>query len=291
MPNSTVIIEVTSLKPEDCFVYSSHTKTEFANHLHCHPDCELTFIENAKGIKRIVGDSIERIGDLDLALITGTHLEHAWISGRNKNENISEITIHFHDDLFINLLPREHFRTIREMFEKAKHGLLFSVETAEKFKSRLIDLGKEKNGFHSFVKLMQLMYDLSLEKQVRILSNKIDYDINEKSDSRRVKKVMTYLQENYKSSIRLKDVASLAGMSEVAFCRFIKKRTSKTFVEYLNNIRLGKAVRMLMDTTHSVNEICFECGFNNLSNFNRIFKKSKGCTPKQFRLTYLNSKT
>ena len=90
--------------------------------------------------------------------------------------------------------------------------------------------------------------------------------------------------------MEVSDVAGLVGMCEVSFSRFFKKRTAKTFVEYLNDFRLGIATRMLINTTQSINEICEESGFNNLSNFNRIFKKKKGCTPKQFRENFSKTK-
>ncbi|MDR2563338.1 MAG: AraC family transcriptional regulator [Prevotellaceae bacterium] len=286
MANATVLREVTPLSSEDCFIYISRTKSEFTYPIHFHPDYELNFIENAKGVKRIVGDSIEEIEDFELVLITGANLEHAWINGNCKSTCIKEITIQFHEDLFMNVLRRNQFRTIREMFEKAKHGLVFPTDTAEKIKPLLLDLGEEQNGFRSFTKLMQLMYELSLETQARILSSSAFSHIDEEIDSRRVKKVLAYLQANYQQDISLADVAELVGMSRGAFCRFIKKRTAKTFVEYLNGVRLGMATRMLIDTTSTVSEICYECGFNNLSHFNRLFKKKKGCTPKEFRDNY-----
>ena len=134
MPNTAALREVTPLSSENCFIYISRTKTEFTYPIHFHPECELNFIENAKGVKRIVGDSIEEIENLELVLITGANLEHAWINGNCKSGCIQEITIQFHEDLFINILTRNQFRAIREMFEKAKHGLVFPIETAEKVK-------------------------------------------------------------------------------------------------------------------------------------------------------------
>jgi AraC-like DNA-binding protein len=250
----------------------------------------LNFIENAKGVKRIVGDSIEDIDELELVLITGHNLEHAWINGSCKSQEIREITIQFHEDLFMNVLSRNQFRSIREMFEKAKHGLAFPVGTARKMKPVIMNLGDEKNGFYSVMQLMQLMYELSLDTGSRVLSSSSFSNNEEETDSRRIKKVLEYFQENYKKPVRLVEVANLVNMSEVAFSRFIKKRTSRTFVEYLNGVRLGVATRMLIDTTSSVGEICYECGFNNLSNFNRIFKKRKGCTPKEFRENYSKKK-
>ncbi|MDR1369970.1 MAG: AraC family transcriptional regulator [Dysgonamonadaceae bacterium] len=290
MSSANILREVTPLAPENCFIYISRTKKEFTYPIHFHPECELNFIENAKGVKRIVGDSIEDIDELELVLITGHNLEHAWINGSCKSQEIREITIQFHEDLFMNVLSRNQFRSIREMFEKAKHGLAFPVGTARKMKPVIMNLGDEKNGFYSVMQLMQLMYELSLDTGSRVLSSSSFSNNEEETDSRRIKKVLEYFQENYKKPVRLVEVANLVNMSEVAFSRFIKKRTSRTFVEYLNGVRLGVATRMLIDTTSSVGEICYECGFNNLSNFNRIFKKRKGCTPKEFRENYSKKK-
>ena len=100
---------------------------------------------------------------------------------------------------------------------------------------------------------------------------------------------MDYLNKNFQKDVSLSEAAKLVAMSEVAFSRFFKLRTGKTFVDALCEIRLGHASRMLIETTQSVNEIAFKCGFNNMSNFNRIFKKKKACTPKEFRDTYTSS--
>ena len=102
--------------------------------------------------------------------------------------------------------------------------------------------------------------------------------------------IYNYMKENYEKEIKLKDISDLIGMTEVAFSRFLKKRTGRNFIDSLNDIRLGHAARLLIDTTYSISEICTNCGFNNLSNFNRIFKKKKGCTPREFRENYKESK-
>lgn len=286
MKSSIILREITPLNAEDCFMYISRVKKEFTYPIHVHPEYELNFIENAKGVKRIVGDSIEEIGDYELVLITGKNLEHAWMNSNCLSEKIQEITIQFHENLFKDVLIRNQFIPIREMFEKAKHGLVFSEETAKKVKPLLVDLGTEKHGFNSFIKLMQLIHELSLEMDSRTLSSSTFSNIDEDNDSRRVRKVLSFIQDNYKNTIHLSDVAELVGMSEVAFSRFIKKRTGTTFVDYLNGYRLGVATRRLIDTTQLISEICYDCGFNNISNFNRIFKKTKGCTPKDFRENY-----
>ena len=110
------------------------------------------------------------------------------------------------------------------------------------------------------------------------------------SDSRRVQKVEEYINLHYTEEIRLSQLAELTDMTSVSFSRFFKLRTGKSLSDYIIDIRLGHATRQLVDSTKTVAEICYECGFNNLSNFNRIFKKKKGCSPKEFREIYYKKK-
>ena len=100
---------------------------------------------------------------------------------------------------------------------------------------------------------------------------------------------MAHVNNNFNQNISLNDAAKIAGMTEVSLSRFFKLRTGKTFVDTLNEVRLGHASRMLIDTTDSINEVAYKCGFNNMSNFNRIFKKKKDSTPKEFRQTYTST--
>jgi transcriptional regulator GlxA family with amidase domain len=109
-------------------------------------------------------------------------------------------------------------------------------------------------------------------------------------NSRRIEKVFEYMNSHYNMQITLAEVAKIANMPEASFSRFIKKRTGKTFIDSLNEIRLGHASRMLIDTTNTVAEIAYKCGFNNISNFNRIFKRKKFCIPKDFRETYTGNR-
>lgn len=287
----TIFREVTPLSDRDCFMIFSRVKSEFTFPVHMHGEYELNFIENGAGAKRIVGDSIEEIGDLELTLITGSNLEHGWLNHRCMSKEINEITIQFHAELMNEqLLQKNQFRSVEEMFKKASYGITFPKETILKIKDQLFSLASENDGGHSVLKLMGILYDLSLSDSIRELSSRtFNVDIHN-FDSRRVDSAYKYMQENFNKEIRLSDMADLVNMTEVAFSRFLRKRTGRNFIDSLNDIRLGHATRMLVDTTHSVAEISFYCGFNNLSNFNRIFKKKKGCTPREFRENYKESK-
>jgi transcriptional regulator GlxA family with amidase domain len=138
---------------------------------------------------------------------------------------------------------------------------------------------------------LTILYELSLfSDSARTLSSSSFAKISVQSDSRRVQKVQEYINAHYREEIRLSDLANLIKMTPVAFSRFFKLRTGEGLTDYIIAMRLGHAARLLVDSTMSISEICYACGFNNLSNFNRIFKKKKGCSPKEFRENYRKKK-
>lgn len=283
--------EITPLTQSDCFTVFSRVKSEFDFPLHYHEEFELNFIQNAKGSKRVIGDHIDEIGDLELILV-GPNLQHGWFTHKCKSREIREITIQFHRDLFDDkFLQRNQMSFIRNMFERSLRGILFSQETIQTIRPRLIEL-TQKHGFDSVLELMSILHDLSTSRNIRSLSDASFSNMESLSyNSRRVEKVMEYLNRNFDKEVNLSEAAKISSMTEVSFSRFFKIRTGKTFVDTLNEIRLGHASRMLIDTTQSINEVAYKCGFNNMSNFNRIFKKKKDCTPKEFREAYNSSGT
>lgn len=280
-----ILREITPLTSADCFTLFSRTKSEFDFPLHFHEELELNFIENATGAKRVIGDHVEEISDIELVLV-GPNLQHGWFTHKCKGKIIKEITIQFHRDLFDEkFLQRNQMSFIRTLFQQSARGVLFSRETTLSIKDRITGL-TQKHGFDSVLELMSILHDLSISRNFRTLS---DASFNKEAtfyNSRRIEKIMEYVNKNFAQNITLSDAAKIAGMTEVSLSRFFKLRTGKTFVDTLNDIRLGHASRMLIETTHSVNEIAYKCGFNNMSNFNRIFKKKKNSTPKDFRNSY-----
>lgn len=288
---SKLLREITPLTQSDCFTLFSREKTAFDFPLHYHEEFELNFIQQAKGARRIIGDHIEDIEELELVLV-GPNLQHGWFTNKHEGGVIKEITIQFHRDLFDEkFLQRNQMSFIKNMFERSLRGILFSTETIRQIMPRLMNL-PQKQGFDSVLELMSILHDLSTSRNMRILSDATFHNLETFSyNSRRVEKVMLYLNANFDKNISLHEAAKLAAMTDVAFSRFFKTRIGKTFVDTLIEIRLGHASRLLIETTHTVNEIAYKCGFNNISNFNRIFKKKKDCTPKEFRMVYTASGT
>ncbi|MCL1616623.1 AraC family transcriptional regulator [Bacteroides sp. ET71] len=286
-----IIREITPLSDRDCFYVVNRRKSEFTYPIHYHEEYELNFVENAPGVRRVVGDSAEIIGDYDLVLITGKNLEHAWEQHDCTSKDIREITIQFAPDLISpQLRNKNQFASIVHMLNRAQCGLSFPLQAVMKVYNQLEKLATEEQGFYAVQDFLSILYELSLFEDARTLSTTSFAKIESVSDSRRVQKVQAYINEHFRKEIRLVTLAEMVGMTPVSFSRFFRLRTGKTLSEYIIDIRLGAASRLLVDSTRTVAEICYDCGFNNLSNFNRMFKRKKGCAPKEFRENYHKKK-
>ena len=258
-----IITEITPLSEKDCFYLIDRYKDRFTYPIHRHEEYELNFVSNCNGARRVVGDSMETLGMYDLVLI-GNGIEHGWEQHECISDKIREITIQFSSDLFgSSFLAKTQLSSIRRKIE---------------------------SGFYRMLELMSILYELAEDGHYRKLSSSSFASLKPAGDSRRVQKVQDHINKHYKEDIRLNDLADLVGMTPTAFSRFFKLRTGRSISDYVIDIRLGHASRQLVDSTTSVAEICYECGFNNVSNFNRIFKKKKGNSPKVFREIYQHHK-
>lgn len=282
-----IIHEITPLMDKDVLYIADRHKKEFTYPIHNHSVYELNFVENAKGVRRIVGDSQEVIGDYDLCLITSPDLEHVWEQNECHSDDIREITVQFDFSMSDEtLFGRNPYASITRMMQEAKQGLSFPLQAIMKVYGMLDTLSSVKDGFYAVQQFLTILYELSRCENARTLASSSYAKVTVEDDSRRILKVKNFISKNYMDELRLPELASLAGMSSSAFSRFFKLHTGRNISEYIIDLRLGYAARMLVDTAKSISEIGFDCGFNNLSNFNRIFKKKKGCSPSEFRESY-----
>lgn len=287
-----ILHEIAPLRNGDFLYIAERHKKDFDYPIHTHDVFELNFVSGAAGVNRIVGDSTEVISNLDLVLITSPNLEHVWAQGDCKSEDIHEITVQFLLDFEgeNNILNTNPMSSIKKMCESAKHGLAFPLDTILRVYSRLEDLTKIKEGFYAMRQLFDILYILSESEGAHELASSSFAKVDIESQSRRILKVENYIGNHYMDEIRLGDLADLVNMSPSSFSRFFKLSTSKGVGEYIVDIRLGAAARRLIDTTDPVSTICYDCGFNTLSNFNRLFRKRKGCNPSEFREKYFKTK-
>lgn len=287
----TILEEITPLGEHDFMYVADRHKVEYDFPLHKHDLFELNFVEHGAGVERIVGDSVELIGDYDLVLISSPYLEHMWGQGQCTSKDIHEITIQFKFDFNQEtLFLTNPFRSLQQMMVRAQRGLCFPLSAIMAVYGRLTNLSKIKEGFYAVEDLFRILYELSKFPDARELSSSSFAQVKVEAESRRVRKVKEFIRQNFREEIRLNQLSEMVSMAPTAFSRFFKLRTGKTLAEYIVDFRLGVAARQLIDTNEAVSVICYQCGFNTLTNFNRLFKKRKGCSPTEFREKYAKTK-
>ena len=278
---SNIQREITPLSQGDCLLVFDRVKSQFDFPVHFHPEFEINFIHHAIDAERIVGDHKSFISQYELVLV-GPNVYHGWNNGQCTSKLIHEITIQFHRDLIHEgLLSRNMMKPIRDMLVNASRGILFSEKITREIAARLEELS-QKNGIEAFIELISVLHILSVSENQKLLCTGVLHT-SDFSNSDRIKKVCEYIAKNYQEKIKVKEVAEMLNMTETTLSRLMKQRTGRSFVGFVNDYRIGFSTRWITETNQSVAEIAFRCGFYNISNFNRIFRKSKGCTPGEYR--------
>ncbi len=240
--------------------------------------------------KRFVGDNIDYYQEGDLFFI-GPNLPHTWYSppGTLGDGRIHEaILVQFKDNISgINFRQIPEFISIVHLFAASRRGLQFFGRTREAVIPLLFQL-EHLEGADRLLTLLKILDILGrADKTERKTLSSIEFTNRfQEEEQTRIDKVCTYINQNYKKKLKLEDVAAIANMSTTAFSRFFKKSTGKTFVNYVNELRIGWACKLLIETEMTIAEICYEVGFNNLSNFNRRFYERHKMSPRQYRQAF-----
>jgi AraC-like DNA-binding protein len=246
---------------------------------HFHPAYELTLITEGKG-KRLAGDSMETFSPGDLVLV-GPMLPHVWVSEEQSGEVCSAVVIQFPQELVNTLQSFPECESLRNLLEAASHGWQMQAtdkETLlEKF-SRIIHL----EGAASIAAFIDL-FDLLTKLPGRKLTSPGYKSVKTETHSKRMNKILVYVEQQYKDEIKLEEAAKTVHLSESAFSKYFKRTMGKTFFDYVNEVRISRACLLLRDSDQSISEIALASGFENLSYFNRIFLKKKNTTPYNFR--------
>lgn len=271
--------EIVPITSDDLFIILNYPDAKFDYPIHCHPEYEINVVMKTEGT-RVVGDSEENFADLDIVM-TGPYVPHVWKSDLVTNH---VITIQFSKELLnFQMINKRLFMPIRQMLVDSMQGLQFYGEEAARIKDEIIELTKMQ-GFGTATKFLEILNSLAHASRRKLVTNMYESEILiSQSKSRRISKVCRYIEENLSKKISLTDVALLVNMSESAFSHFFKKKTGISFITYVNNLRVAKACDLLASTSLSASEICYDCGFNNKSNFIRIFTKRKNMTPIEYR--------
>ena len=244
---------------------------------HYHPEYELTYIVKGSGY-RIVGNSYAYFTAGDLVLL-GSNVPHTWSGKMDSEENSEAIVIQFSKEFIAPFLQLDEGKAIKRLLEQADRGLYFADHAV--LASNLQDL-PNATGMDRVVKLLSILEMLSQNSATHIASNSFHTVVSQKSELR-INKVCLFIQHNFTSKISLKDVAALLYMTESNFCKFFKKSTGKTYSDYVNELRINESARLLVQTEKSISQVAFDCGFESLSYFNRVFFTKKACTPSVYR--------
>lgn len=258
--------------------------------LHFHAEFEILYVIKGAGT-RFTGNNIEPFSDGDLVLF-GSHLPHVYRSGKeyyegNPNLRVHAITLQFRDDFFshaFNYYPE--FKQIKSLLtNEARYGVYFDKEHNQEIRRR-VKVALKKKGLSRLLECIEILSLMSKSKHKRCLSSE-DFDGERLIDAdKRLVKVLGKLHQNYTQDVKLDEIADLSGMNASAFCRYFKSKTGKSLVQYVNEQRIKFACRLLLEGKMTVTQICYECGFNSLSNFNRQFKVITNYTPSGYLLEF-----
>lgn len=253
---------------------------------HFHPAIEIMYITSGVGT-RFVGDHIESYSEGDICMI-GPNLPHEWRNSKSffdKESNLRAtcICLFFKREIFDpNFIRLPEMNNIRNLIERSRRGIKFIGESNIRI-ARLIEQSVNDSGAQKVLNLISILELMATSKEYEILaSNGFVEDVHSE-DFERFNKVYKYLVKNFTGTIKLEDAAALVGLTPTAFCRYFKERTKKTFVQYLNEMRIGYAKKLLIENKMKISTICLEAGFNNVSNFISQFKKMTGMLPSDFQ--------
>lgn len=253
---------------------------------HYHPELEMTCIIESKG-QRFVGDSIEQFEEGDLVLV-GPNLPHFWRNeehySKNKKEGAAHcIVLQFREDMFgKDFLRVSELENIKNLFSLSSKGIHFNGATAKKAIAKMKKL-LTLTGMESIIEFLSLLKMLSETNQYSILSKSGYVPGLRAGDLERMNKVYQYAISNFRTNANLDEASKIACLNTSSFCRFFKLRANKTFIQFINELKVNYANKLLKETDMPISAIGFESGFQNLSNFNRQFKKTFGKTPRQIR--------
>jgi AraC-like DNA-binding protein len=258
---------------------------EFEYPWHYHPEYELTYILTSHGV-RYVGNSIENFRDNDLVLV-GSNLPHCWINSEEQQQSASSAIVIYLKKEFVSCewMKTNEFSLLFQLFDLSKKGIKFEKSIALKLKPLFFQL-LTAPPFEKTMLLLQVLYELSQTKKFHTLCDHgFSYDLNT-SNNERINIIYKYIQKNYHQKITLADIATQVHMSEEYFSRYFSKIMKKTFFEFLNEYKINRACKLLIETDKQISEICYDAGFESIPFFYRQFKRFKNCQPTLFRSNF-----
>ena len=279
-----------ALIPENkSFVIRKQIESYFDPTFHLHPEFQISYVMEGEG-NRFVGDSIKPFKANDLVLI-GPNLPHVW---RNHNAYFEKdstlsttvIVIYFHDHFLGETIEnKEEFESIRHLFQRSQCGIEITGKTRLAVSELMVEL-LELNGADSIIQLLKILNTIALSQECHPITDTHSKSYNTEAETDRMNKVYEFIMKNFHRKINLEDVASIASMTSTSFSRYFKSRVNQSFSDFLKEIRIEYACKLLKEDKMNIDRISYECGFQSVTNFNKQFKKVTNKQPHQYRNEY-----
>lgn len=256
---------------------------------HFHPEYQLFVVLKGSGT-RFIGDHVKQFKEGDITF-TGPNLPHMW---RSDNEGLAVeenswsegIVVYFHEDFIGNsLLQKEEMIKLRQLFQNSLRGLDVAGEAGYKIKSMMANL-LHLEGLDSVFELFKILRCLTHTNETNLLASPGYTNSLKEGDTERMNSIHAYVMKNFRGKIELGTVAALANMTPTSFSRYFKTHANKTFSEFLSEIRIGYACKLLIEEKMNIGEACYKSGFQTLSNFNKQFKAITKRTPMSYKKKY-----
>ncbi len=281
----SALLEQIARKPEESFFIGIFQDNLEKSTFHYHGNYEISFITEGSG-RRIVGDSIEEFHPGDLVFI-GPNLPHVWIADKEttlfSNRTLEMVFLQFTDRVVgSQVLSLPEFNGINRALQYAERGIQIVGDSLNEV-SRIMLQMPYMNGFDRMIHFFKIMHIIGNSDSHIFLASKDYMNTSFTSTNQRIEAIHNYLMEHYMDDIDLKSIANLVNMAEGSLCRFFKSIMGMSIFEYLNRIKTDFACKLLMDPELSILEVCLDSGFNNLSHFNKQFKRRIGLTPSEYR--------
>lgn len=282
-----VFARVPEISDHDLFATREINLPYFSTEFHFHRECQMVYILEGEG-KRIIGDSIETFSNDELIFL-GPDIPHVWHNENHYFQNPPDavaarsVAIFFDPEKLINTL--KHFGEVKDVetfLALSRRGIIFSGDAKLQLKDLMTEIFKHE-GIGRLRVLLDILELMSTTKEYKTITAEEYVNTYHHRDNDRIDKVFKYIFTHFERDIQLEEVANIANMNKQAFCRYFKTRTKKTFIEFVNSVRVNHACKIMQTTNTAISALAYKCGFNSLSNFNRFFKEVTGVTPREYR--------
>lgn len=278
-----------TLNPEYSFNVRKDIGKQVYSMWHHHPEIEFFLIRGGKGLQ-IVGDKTSNINESCHMILIGPYLPHTIVYNNTPSEReVEAIVVHFNPDVFGNTFwNTPEMREIKALLSLTANGLEIYGKTLESMENQMFAL-YDADYPTRLIRFLEILHTIARGKEYSVIASKGFAGDFSSRDNTRINKIYEFTFANFHRDITIEEASSELNLSKESFCRYFKLKTGKTYVQFLMEVRIGHACKLLMENEKNVAEVCFSCGYNNASNFHHQFKALKGKTPLQYQKDYMKT--